>query len=746
MTDQFHSPYQFIRPKTTEEFKGSECASYDDIKSGATHVRHDVYESNSHTGRIYYSIETMSPMFIGSGKQPAKTDSPLAEIAPFELDGKRAIPGSSARGLLASSVELLSNSAMRVLDDTKHSVRMINKKAFHAIGMITKEPESERLFIQPLALTSIEIDSNTTKEWQKVFGTKDLQDYLACRFELKPENTKFPNLKTFRNSSGNALDNSKELLAQCQGTIPSQQLYVKDRSFYLGEKLNSVPESDPSLIGKPNTVAGIFYRTGYPEVQKLTFSTKKNCFFIPWDEHKTLPGKLVIPSGVAKTFRETYRRSDLFHNSPKSNGSTTQKRKPLPILPFGYSHEDDPLVPGRLIMFECDPQSRVTGLSFTAIWRRPLEHSMHELFVAATDEKRNILPWHHKRSVLTTAEAMFGVVEDDVGDEDRSGRNLASRVSVSNGVALEGSVSLDSPVAIRPLSSPKPPSPSMYFHSKDGGYIERESLDRSGSDGSYKHLPNGRKMYLSHVGQSSIEKKTWKSAFFDVDGSVLMKNNALTLESYKRRGGGTIRTISAGQRFTGYVDIVNLTDQELALLLIAMNPNAAPAVEDLTYEFFHTFGFGKPVGLGSVRLQPLIYIRKDYSSRYSVKSALEATEPCTIYAASSYEESRTEMQAIYPELANLSLEQMQALDNLVSADELVDTESLSALMSTADPDARRDQNVNEIPISYPFTGDQGAHCQTTGFEWYVAQAQSKRENLGSLNGADGQLGMKPLEN
>jgi hypothetical protein len=70
-----------------------------------------------------------------------------------------------------------------------------------------------------------------------------------------------------------------------------------------------------------------------------------------------------------------------------------------------------------------------------------------------------------------------------------------------------------------------------------------------------------------------------------------------------------VTPISARQDFFFHIDFDNLTEEELGLLLYAIEPDA---------KFHHKLGMGKPLGLGSVKVQVLGYFRIDRMNRYSV--------------------------------------------------------------------------------------------------------------------------------
>jgi hypothetical protein len=142
-------------------------------------------------------------------------------------------------------------------------------------------------------------------------------------------------------------------------------------------------------------------------------------------------------------------------------------------------------------------------------------------------------------------------------------------------------------VPLRILSSPKPPCPSMYFRPKQApGWVAKVDLSPE------KHQPNGRKMYLHH--KWSGKDQPWRTG----------------RETEHPEQKNKVRPIKAGQTFEFHIDYDNLTDTELGLLLYGLAPNDA---------FHHKIGMGKPLGLGSVKLEVLSISEVNRARRYTLE-------------------------------------------------------------------------------------------------------------------------------
>ncbi len=146
---------------------------------------------------------------------------------------------------------------------------------------------------------------------------------------------------------------------------------------------------------------------------------------------------------------------------------------------------------------------------------------------------------------------------------------------------------LDREVRLKILGSPKQPCPVMYFKPQtgQGGYIAKRSLNPA------QHMPQGRKWYLHAKG--SADDRPWETKH--------------PQESQNQKN--LVRPIRGGKQFFFHVDFDNLSDEELGLLLYALEPDG---------KFHHKVGMGKPLGLGSVKAEVVGHFEIDRIQRYSL--------------------------------------------------------------------------------------------------------------------------------
>jgi len=119
----FHPPYNFI--PATGKVNGEETPKtlYQAIEKGqADYARHDLWRKNAKHGRILCRLHLHTPTVAGGTHDPRRPEQ-TQDANPYCYDNKPAIPGNSLRGMISSVAEMLSQSALRVLEDKEYSVR-----------------------------------------------------------------------------------------------------------------------------------------------------------------------------------------------------------------------------------------------------------------------------------------------------------------------------------------------------------------------------------------------------------------------------------------------------------------------------------------------------------------------------------------------------------------------------------------------------------------------------------------------
>lgn len=138
-------------------------------------------------------------------------------------------------------------------------------------------------------------------------------------------------------------------------------------------------------------------------------------------------------------------------------------------------------------------------------------------------------------------------------------------------------------------------TPAFYFRDRSNpaaGYAGKADFTR-GKSGKYEI--QGQKAYLHHLTSGAADAQPWKTAV-----------PAQTGKDAERKS--VVRPLKAGVSFEFTLAFDNLSDEMLRLLCFALRP---------AERYRHKIGYGKPLGLGSVRIDPVELCLIDRRARYA---------------------------------------------------------------------------------------------------------------------------------
>lgn len=700
---EFHHPYNFIPVTGKVNGESTPKVLYEKIAEGYKGIRHDLWEKDTQSGRIVARVHLKTPTMVG-GQQEKRDDNSQepSEVLPFKRDGKIALPANSLRGVIGSVAETLSQSSLRVLEKRRYSVRKPVGTGLSAIGLLRKDKSFFELI--PLTLPVVSTNGrhyNVPQIWLDVFspdGKTKLKYCLAAYLDgYSPVNNQpqviensflglNPELECFQVAKPKfyyaRLHNELDVVTLNEGVSsnhPALKSKLGNRSFLLGQKVHRNQNGIDEVLTsdeyeklpehKELYTEGFLHILGIEGREKEIPTTKKHEFFIPY--HK--PPRLPIPTAVIENFCTLAKE----RHAENEN---------LPFLPKGYDSWQPKS--GQLVFFDiCENagQIEVSEISFSSIWRKLIKGESHEFFSRIDPD---LLPWNPLRDSLTPAECLFGVVEDGKNEEAKQARALASRVRFYDAVSTKQVKLEPASVTLKILSSPKPPSPAMYFHPRNGGqgiHVKKTDLTLE------KHRPNGRKVYLHHAA-TDIQKKPWITA------------NGENLKQKVR-----CQPIAAGENFYFHVDFDNLSEAELNLLIHSLYPSEA---------FQHRLGLGKALGLGSVKIDIMGVFLINRRERYSFKGFYEtARYHQTLRGTAEF----TEWEVLYP----TEFEALKTATELKSSDfytdkSLIDKTSLNLLNTVGNPTKLKE----EISVKPPLTNQQVSEEEET-FQWFGVNERSQ---------------------
>lgn len=693
----FLNPYNFIT--TTGKVNGKTVANKTFSQLENSHIRHDYWVKDTYSGRFVCELECKTPTVVGS-KQTQGTQQQAGTVEPYKIDNNIALPANSLRGMVAAITETLSQSALRVLDNSTYSVRKEVGHGLSAIGQL-KLAENGQWKLLPFCLPTIDLSRSKQipQKWQTLFGKKEpLSNWLSAYihgYEVNRQSSP-PQLKLSKPSFLKNLELScfhrKHIrlyyakLTPCD-TLLSEDidlslntLNIKNKQFLLGQKIigNPIPKAEYDKLSsaeQKNYTRGILFILGIKNRESEIPTTKKHEKFIPIPaDNRHSEKEKVIPSQVIENFMAIAKQR------AESTENEDIKEKRLPFLPQGYLDNKQDKAnywepeDGELVYFDIDENGEISEISYSSIWRKKIDGTVYDAFNAIN---RNLLPWGNEKrnpdtSQLTPAELLFGVAAEQKTNNTVNSYNFASRVKFSDALALQDVELLPAQV-LKILASPKPPSPTLYFKSSQNGYITKNQLNLT------EHKPNGRKVYLHHPA-ININNQTWKTS--------------QTTENLKQKLSCT--PIAIGTKFYFHIDFDNLDWHELSLLEKSLNPDE---------NFVHRLGLGKPLGLGSVKLEIKGLFFIDRIARYQHLSTPRYAKKYHVYQWAS------ELATRYP------LENQAASDAIILTESfsqnLRDSNALTALTTLGNPALTANQTV-----CYPYTNQQEANGETEGFEWF----------------------------
>jgi len=694
---RFYNPYHFVpvsAPNKEQAHASAPRAVFDRNLRQPTQfqqVTHERYAPDTRSGRLVVRLTTVTPTVIGA-KQENDPRTGQPRVHPFRVEGRAAIPASTLRGLIGSVIEAASNGPLRVLDDRVYSYRKkMEGESLSAIGLLVKDGDALKL--RPMCLPTLE--SNDGGE----------------TFELPRKSAGFrklfvkPQFKVYVDASGNTGKVQRKRVKQLEW---SGNKVIRDNSLHIKKDRG---QRDRYAVSQVAT-DGVNERFGLLRVlgrggdrERRMPKTKKHELWLPLPNAKAAP--LPIPQEVFDRFHQLAdERFDWdetlpfepvgSRSGPKDRGEGAKLR----------------LRDGDMVYFDVDEKGVVTEVSLSAIWRGRVENKLtHAAATAHRFFDPQQTPLHPGRDKISIAEQILGFVDEIGDDKTKAALSFASRVRFGDAFLRDGVEGLfDPPVTLKIMDSPKLPCPSLYFKGRDGKgkYIKKPELDPG------LHAAQGRKWYL-HA-RPDPKARPW------------VTNKPADGVKQKAR----VEPLRAGQSFFLHIDFDNLSDVEFGLLLHALEPDAG---------FHHKLGLGKPLGLGSVKIETMGYLPVDRTRRYSLAGLRAArTERVEVTAAGKAALERSEWPSRYKVGADAVVGGADAIINaleIARSSGLISPSAQKALSLLGDyagaPAA--------AAVHYPTNAEQ-RDKEAEHFEWFVfndGQRAQKRAMTPS-----GQY-LKPLE-
>lgn len=742
---QFHHPYYFV-PSKKLDANDSSTAPLSTLGGGV--YTHDRYAPGEEvfSGRLVLGIEAETPFVVG-GEQ-TRRDQEAAVIEPFRLGGRIAIPGTSIRGMVSSLLEAATNSALRVLSDEQYSRRARAEEAadrMDGIGIVLERKENGKKVrvVMPLAACAPTFDqsqsaavlpaslvplarqlalpvyldgySHNRRENAVQIQSGSFLERRAGSHSFNADNfEEFWYIKLVGTLSGRASGHSAVLVVS---NASENAFKIKDAGrvrFALGQRSDGDPISQAEFDSlsqekQQQYTRGIIRCLGVAGRESEMPPTKKHEMFIPFPKRafSENDSEAFLDLDAEHAIREFELLADQRTDACDAN------TPPDALLPYhlkGSRRNDNPnradrrmrLRGGDIVFFKAEAarngdRPRISAVSVSSIWRRPL-HRTHDYFAGVGT---HLLPLGGRlrgsapdgSTPVTLGERLFGFVEQRVRREagvsveepNHPTFAFASRLRFSNAVPVGPTLpSLRSQVTLKILASPKPPCAPLYFGA--GTYLPKHKLaDVAASK------PNGRKVYIHHRVMPGAQP--WASTVLDPK-----------LDRMKAR----VTPVDSGARFACHIDFDNLTREEIEALCFALRPSP---------EFRHKIGMGRPLGLGTIRIEPLALCRIKRGARYAtddigasgryhdrwVNAESDLFKDVSKEYAAEAAPSASSPGYSFDDLAGAHRERLRGLY----------PDILKAIDAVGNP-----ASVTAAPVHYPTSEGQGS--ENEHFKWFVS--------------------------
>ncbi len=641
----FLNPYNFVRPLAAPK----PTTPVQHLLWRCPPPPHDRYVGLS--GRITCKMTAETPVFISNG-EPLKKEGEHPSYEFYKVDGKDTIPGSSLRGAIRSVFEGITNSTYGVFEGYKPLFyRMDPSKALGLVpGMIVTDKRNRWYFLPLNGKFDIQAESkNLYAAWIPCYPNEE----KLSQSEMKRKH----------------MLSQADLVKIPQAAAEGQQCYAAVRKTR-NLKDKGFPHYQADFIHPNEGEVKKFknssrFRDDYEIVEGFAYVTGLNIDKKQYERFFIVASKKALP--LTEKVIETYdalmqdydsRKESIDNSLKEDDGKKGKKRKGIKASVFigaGWR-----LQPGRLVYAKLRQSSEgllVMGLYPVAIPRTAYERCPADV-VQAFDP--HLLPPTNFNE-LCLASRVFGWVSQDADDGDLSQRvAYKGRVRFSHAQPTKTPTTLDYTLDI--LGTPHPTSVEFYLSGvktakpvkSPHGYDEREVRVR------------GRKMYRHHGKQPTPNAE--KSKF-----------NRTILGAHDK-----------GTTYTFTIEFENLQPVELGALLYTLQ------LEDGA---FHRIGYGKPLGLGSVKMEVENLTLIPMENRY-----LSTTSWLT-----------NERENITSRVRELTLLFMQEFSRLYKGqpDKFHDLDNIKDLM------ALLKEPANQLPVQYP------RPRQGYGYEWFMNNKDNK---------------------
>ena len=554
----YHNPYNFVRtPARDSKVLSSPFAGDYDPSLPEREENFSRYWPERYTGEFSVRLRTVTPLFI-TDPRTKKASEQVRDH--YIYDCMKELPATTLKGMLSSAYEIITNSRYRIFSEKQHSKRLgfrYNANASLVPGRINEKNGkfSVMLFSGTSKINSSKPDGPLYAAWLPAYKRElcvipnELYNGLYC------ENVE---LGLYSYDGG-------KFKLWCVKNIGGKNFQP------ISSKISSTPEK---------TIKA----NGYVVISGKTINRKHDERFF-FNESGKIQIELSISDTVKKRYEDLiadYQRIHEIINGREQNPVNDPNNEGII---FGQ-HIEDPamlnLKNGDFVYVKTD------GISIEALYPVQISRELHE--ISAWECLDKSLKPAENISELSPADRLFGWISQNGTGSWKGKLQITSAKYESLDENLDPVEYFEKPLILSILGEPKPSQARFYLGKKDGspqnnGISKKEAAYTKG-----KHI-RGRKIYLHHTLhylKKDNREEYWRP--FANDG--LRREYNLSQEETNQN-----RSISGWippkRNFIFTVRVENLTREELGALLTLFS---------IDNECCFRLGYGKPLGLGSVRL------------------------------------------------------------------------------------------------------------------------------------------------
>ena len=681
---RFHNPYNFVRTLPYRQITSDASASVQ-LMGRTVPPTHDRWLGLS--GQIKCQLETITPLFISDAEEVVEKKK-IGEKKKhyqyrfFRLNGEKAVPASSLRGVVRSVFEAATNSSFSHFGGEQLSYRL---------------PSGEVQKLVPARVEKIEKDGVVSWHLRLLPGSAPFAPEVGQKKGLYAAPARF---YAAVKPTGRRRQDPIPPIGDPDQWQHGKAYYgvLRQMKFPPSWRVLDLCETQEEAEKRRAKLAS----TSYDQLvvkQGWLCKTNQNSdnknserFFYAETNRADVPELIPLPVSVCEKYEA------LIQDYQKRHESDVKKRKQADKL------EGQDIAYSRFVLNKKEAKLRGGELVYVSLLGRV--PNLKIMFIAPVSWPRvaydhtiaELLPPHLRRpdsyDLLDPASRVFGWVQ---GEKEKGA--YAGRVNFTHALLKQsGEVVGEKTLAI--LGSPKPTTTRFYLAQPNGKPSSKPRDDISvGYDGNNgRNQLRGRKMYRHFIPD---EKHMTSEEATDQNRSIKDAEGA-------------------GALFTFSVNFENLAPVELGALLWSLT---------LDGKGYHKLGYGKPLGLGSAKLSVSDLVLYDQVARY--QSLTDGGErPLSPSSQSAliddFREAMCRHYVTNQEILTIA-EERGAVAWKVVFEDLPNVADILTLLNIEEP---------ELPVHYPYSPDNNSQGQ---FEWFVGnnRLHGPRIELGLATESEG---------